>query len=331
MLPLPALPLLAFGLTALLLAIFLKSGWQRHLAMDQPNQRSLHSIAVPRVGGIAMVIGILVAWGQLSEISPVLMLMTTVLAVVSYIDDKRGLPVAVRLPIHAAVATLAVLSGIFGGAQGAWMAAALIVGIVWATNAYNFMDGADGLAGGMAIIGFSAYGAAALLTQAELVATLSLTLTAAAAAFLLFNFPPATVFMGDTGSICLGFLAAILGLQGWSAGTWPLWFPLLVFSPFLVDASVTLLRRVLRGERFWQAHRDHYYQRLIRSGWSHRRTALIEYAWMFGVAVSAVAGLSLNAGGQAAILAVWVTAYAFAMRRIDARWVRFVTPRADRP
>ena len=99
--------------------------------------------------------------------------------------------------------------------------------------------------------------------------------------------------MGDAGSIPLGFLSAALGILGWRAGHWPLWFPLLVFSPFVVDASLTLARRVLRGERFWQAHRSHYYQRLVQLGWGHRNTALAEYALM-----AACGGLALWALGQ---------------------------------
>lgn len=86
--------------------------------------------------------------------------------------------------------------------------------------------------------------------------------------------------MGDAGSTLFGFLAACLGLVGWQLGIWTLWFPGLVFSPFIVDATVTLLRRLLRGEKIWRPHREHYYQRLVLSGWGHRRTVLAEYAVM---------------------------------------------------
>jgi hypothetical protein len=97
--------------------------------------------------------------------------------------------------------------------------------------------------------------------------------------FLLLNFSPARVFMGDAGSVPLGFLAGGIGIAGWRTVSWPAWFPLLVFSPFVVDASVTLARRMfMRRERFWHPHREHYYQRLVRMGWSHRRLALTEYA-----------------------------------------------------
>jgi UDP-GlcNAc:undecaprenyl-phosphate/decaprenyl-phosphate GlcNAc-1-phosphate transferase len=129
--------------------------------------------------------------------------------------------------------------------------------------------------------------------------------------------------MGDGGSIPMGFLSASLGLLGWQQGLWPLWFPLLVFSPFVVDDSITLLRRMLRGERFWQAHREHYYQRLIRMGWGHRRTALTEYALMAGVIASALAALKLNPQYQSLILAGWTVFYGTVMVAIDVRWKRY--------
>jgi UDP-N-acetylmuramyl pentapeptide phosphotransferase/UDP-N-acetylglucosamine-1-phosphate transferase len=94
----------------------------------------------------------------------------------------------------------------------------------------------------------------------------------AAAVFLKANFHPARIFLGDVGSVPLGFLAGALGALGVYRDLVPVWFPFVVFAPFFVDATVTLLRRMLRGERFWQAHREHYYQRLVQMGWGHRRT-----------------------------------------------------------
>jgi len=155
--------------------------------------------------------------------------------------------------------------------------ALLILAVGWITNLYNFMDGSDGLAGGMSVIGFGAY---ALAAGASPLATVSLCIAAAAGAFLVFNFHPARIFLGDVGSIPLGFLAGALGLVGWRGDAWPLWFPLLVFAPFIADATVTLARRAARGERVWQAHREHYYQRLVRSRLGHRGTAALAYVAM---------------------------------------------------
>src|SRR5262249_56892173 len=124
----------------------------------------------------------------------------------------------------------------------------------------NLRDGSDGLAGGMALIGFGAYAVAANDAGHGALAGVSIAVAAASAAFLFFNFAPARIFMGDVGSVPLGFLAGTLGILGWREGAWPLWFPMLVFAPFACDATLTLIRRLLRRERVWEAHREHYYQ-----------------------------------------------------------------------
>ena len=150
------------------------------------------------------------------------------------------------------------------------------------------MDGSDGLAGGMTIFGFGFYGLAALFGENEIFAMMNFSISSAAIAFLFFNFYPARVFMGDAGSIPLGFLAAVLGILGWIDSLWPVWFPFLVFSPFIVDASVTLIKRGLYGKKIWQAHREHYYQQLVKRGFGHRSTALLWYILMSSVGASAV-------------------------------------------
>jgi UDP-N-acetylmuramyl pentapeptide phosphotransferase/UDP-N-acetylglucosamine-1-phosphate transferase len=196
----------------------------------------------------------------------------------------------------------------------------LVFAIAWSANAYNFMDGADGLAAGMAVFGFGAYALAAHLAGAGPLATLCASLAAAAAAFLPFNWHPARLFLGDVGAVPVGFLAGALGAQGWNEGCWPLWFPLLVFAPFLGDATLTLARRLWRRERIWQAHREHYYQRLVQLGFGHRRTALLEYAAMAGCAGIALAVLGQSAAVQAFAVAWAVVALLGAAVWIDYRW-----------
>ena len=129
--------------------------------------------------------------------------------------------------------------------------------------------------------------------------------------------------MGDVGSIPLGFLSGAFGVAGWQQGLWPLWFPLVVFAPFIVDASTTLACRMLRGERVWEAHRQHYYQRLILSGWSHRRTALAEYGLMLLCGAAALAGLQQSPAGRFALTFALALVIAVAMWAIDRRWKRF--------
>jgi UDP-N-acetylmuramyl pentapeptide phosphotransferase/UDP-N-acetylglucosamine-1-phosphate transferase len=199
----------------------------------------------------------------------------------------------------------------------------LWLAIAWTTNLYNFMDGSDGLAGGMAVIGFGTYASAAWIGGNVEFELLAWSIAAAAAGFLIFNFPPAKIFMGDVGSIPLGFLAGALGVAGWQRELWPLWFPLVVFAPFIVDASVTLVRRVLRGERVWEAHRQHYYQRLILSGWSHRRTAVSEYGLMLLCGAAALTGLQQPPAGQFALDFALALAIVAAMWAVDRRWKRF--------
>jgi UDP-N-acetylmuramyl pentapeptide phosphotransferase/UDP-N-acetylglucosamine-1-phosphate transferase len=182
------------------------------------------------------------------------------------------------------------------------------------------MDGSDGLAGGMALIGFSIYGAAAWLAGSAEFALVNFSIAAAAAAFLVFNFHPARIFLGDAGAVPLGFLAAALGMIGWLQRDWAWWFPVLVFAPFIADASVTLVRRLLRREKVWQAHRDHYYQKLVRLGWGHRKTALAEYGLMLASGLLALAALALPAAMQAVALAAAAGAYLLIMVSIERAW-----------
>ena len=200
--------------------------------------------------------------------------------------------------------------------------ALLIVAVVWITNLYNFMDGADGHAGGMSLLGFGTYALAALLAGDLPLATLCGAISAACVAFLIYNFYPARIFLGDVGSIPLGFLAAALGLIGWRNDDWPLWFPVLVFGPFIGDATLTLARRALRRERVWQAHREHYYQRLVRMGFGHRGTALISYAAMLVCAAAALFGRTAASAGQAAAFGGASLALAAFAVWIDLRWAR---------
>jgi UDP-N-acetylmuramyl pentapeptide phosphotransferase/UDP-N-acetylglucosamine-1-phosphate transferase len=176
-------------------------------------------------------------------------------------------------------------------------------------NLYNFMDGMDGFAGGMAVFGFGAMAVLGWQGGDAGFALANAAIAAAAAGFLLFNFPPARIFLGDVGSATLGLLAAALSLLGSQRGLFPLWVAWLAFSPFIVDATWTLLRRLVRGERVWQAHRSHHYQRLVLAGWSHRRTVSLSYVLMAACAATAVAGQGMNAGDQLRLLAAWAIIY----------------------
>jgi len=144
----------------------------------------------------------------------------------------------------------------------------------------------DGFAGGMAVIGFSTLAMLGWWVGDPVFAALNLVIAGAAAGFLVFNFPPARIFMGDTGSSTIGFLAAGMLLWAERRGVAPLWVSMLIFSPFVVDATVTLVRRFVRGEKVWKAHKSHYYQQLVQAGWGHRRTVLFEYLLMLFCAIA---------------------------------------------
>lgn len=299
---------------------------RRLLPVDRPNERSLHTVPVPRIGGMAIMavllpVALATIPGAVAWVAP-----AAVLALVSGVDDVRGLPVRVRFGVQGAVAAWAMSAAMTG--QPLWAVAIAWFLTVWMTNLYNFMDGSDGLAGGMAVFGFGTYAVAAGLAGDPAMAASCGTLAAGAAAFLLFNFNPARVFMGDAGSIPFGFLAAVFGVAGWQAGHWDPVFPALVFAPFVLDATVTLLRRLARGERIWQAHRTHYYQRVIQLGAGHRRTALVEYALMAGVSAAALLG---NLYGRTLPMAL-ACAGVFALIgwNIDRRWARRTVPDAGR-
>jgi UDP-N-acetylmuramyl pentapeptide phosphotransferase/UDP-N-acetylglucosamine-1-phosphate transferase len=143
----------------------------------------------------------------------------------------------------------------------------------------------------------------------QLILLLSLLVASAAAGFLWYNVPPALIFMGDVGSVPLGFLAAALAMMGVHDGLFDIWVPLLIFSPFIVDATVTLVRRLLRGEKIWRAHREHYYQRLVLAGWGHRRTVLAEYTLMLACGISAMVYVQISEPWRMTILLGWMGVY----------------------
>lgn len=308
-------PLCAFCICWLTLFFLMQRATR--LPMDHPNARSLHAIPTPRVGGIGIIVAISIASVliQSSVLWP-FMLGVLVLAMISLLDDYTSLSVHWRLLAHVVVAIACVL--MFPRISGASVLIASLA-IVWMTNLYNFMDGADGLAGGMTVIGFGALAVAAGWAGASDLAVFCAAIAAAALAFLRFNFPPAKIFMGDAGSIPLGFLAAVSGIYGVSQHYWPLLFPLMVFSPFILDASVTLVKRALRGEKIWRAHHEHYYQRLVRMGWSHKRMTLAAYALML---ICAGAGLFLiQKPGSASLLTVlWAALYLLIFISLEWRW-----------
>ncbi len=335
--PLWAAPVAAFVVAAWLCRRFLDRRSLFHL-LDHPNERSLHGAPVPRSGGLAIFAGIVV--GGLCVAYPLLTNLPTefwwvagavaLLVAVGFVDDVRSVSAKVRFGVHLLVASVLVWNGL-GLAMIAWPGGELAVpreiGVivtlaisVWLVNLYNFMDGMDGLAGGMALFGFTTLALLGWVRGAPEFALVNLVIAAASAGFLVSNFPPAAIFMGDAGSSLLGYLVAAIGFWGDVSGRVPLWATLLLFSPFLVDATYTLLRRMIRRELWWRPHRTHIYQRLVQAGWGHRRTLQAAYALMAALALStAAAVLFLPVAGQWSVLLFWLTAYAALIVTMERR------------
>lgn len=277
--------------------------------LDVPNARSSHQQPTPRGGGIAFVLsylaGIAVLWlagGIAGSQAAALLGSGALIALVGFLDDHGHIPARWRLLAHFAAAAwvLAWLGGIpplaLGGAEPLTlgMAGSLLGAfyLVWMLNLYNFMDGIDGIASVEAIC--AALGAAVLygLVGQSWHAAPALLLGAAVAGFLVWNLPPARIFMGDGGS---GFLGIVLGGLSLSAG-WvePTLFIgwLILLGVFVTDATTTLLRRLLRGEKAYEAHRSHAYQLATRRWKSHRRVTLsvltINVCWLLPIACAVV-------------------------------------------
>ncbi|HEY7060833.1 MAG TPA: glycosyltransferase family 4 protein [Chloroflexota bacterium] len=307
--------------------------------LDHPNERSLHSAPTPRGGGLAIVGGValgvalglaadaLLGWPHLTPFAAAsvgpgvwVLGMALLIAAVSFWDDRVGLAPGPRFAVHALAACGVVLGaglavravplpGVGTLPLGGLAAPLTIVALVWMANLYNFMDGMDGFAGGMAVLGFGFLALLAATGGHRFIALVAWLTASAAGGFLVFNVPPARIFLGDVGSVFLGFLAGALAVMGVNDGLFDPWVPLLIFSPFILDATTTLLRRLVRGERVWQAHREHYYQRLVLAGWTHRKTVLAEYALMLACGLSAVVYRHASDAARLAILATWAVVY----------------------
>jgi Fuc2NAc and GlcNAc transferase len=246
--------------------------------IDKPNARSSHQAPTPRGGGLAIVSSILLAallattpatrawWPPLLAALPI--------ALIGLLDDRYGMSAAVRLAVQL-VSAAAFMLWVDDGRDGAVNTAVMlmaILAIAWASNLFNFMDGIDGIAGAQALFMGLAGGWLLQPENPTLAALLWIT-AAASAGFLVWNWSPARIFMGDVGSAFLGFLIAAVAAESIVAGelSLPVW--LILWSVFLADSGVTLARRVLRGERWWTAHRSHAYQQLSRKLNSHARAS----------------------------------------------------------
>ncbi len=293
-----------------------------------PNLRSLHQRPVPRVGGLAIWAGTLPAFAVAAAWSPMEAVgwlpAWAALLLVSLCDDVRGLAIPIRLGTHGACALWFAYWIVPTGAAGLTTQVAQVFAagllVAWSLNLYNFMDGNDGLAVLMTIVGFAAYGIAG--TTSPTTSLVAFAVAFAALPFFFVNRPPARMFMGDVGAVPLGFLAATLGLAGVLQELWGAWFPVLVFLPFIADATLTLLRRAGRRERWWEGHRSHYYQRLHQLGAGHAGTLAVYAALILGTSVTAVVCARAAPEWGWRVLLVWCVVLALPFGAIDYHWAR---------
>lgn len=304
----------------------------RRALLDVPNERSSHSVPKPRGGGLAIAVVFVVGalslalLGRLEGTAAfVLAAGGALVAVVGWIDDRAGVSVRVRFAVHVAAVAL-VISGT--ASMGAlrmpgfpdlpWIQfAAAAFALVWLINLFNFMDGIDGLAGAEAVFVASGFvvclvldgqGGAGAATGAALLAGASF-------GFLTWNWPPARIFMGDVGSGFLGFALGGVALLAHRETGLNLWVPTILLAVFVTDATLTLVRRIGRGERWYAAHRSHAYQWLSRKYGAHRPVTMaivvVNLGWLLPLAILATR-LPAYAGQLAALaympllpLALW--------------------------
>jgi UDP-N-acetylmuramyl pentapeptide phosphotransferase/UDP-N-acetylglucosamine-1-phosphate transferase len=308
----------ALGLSAVLVPA-LERWARRRGVLDRPNARSSHSTPTPRLGGVGIVAalagGLIVVHHGLHPIPDAVALLAgaLVLAAMSLMDDLRSLSPMVRLAGQTAVAIwLVSMTHLADGVPG-WVPGAIvpaIIAIVWVlglVNAYNFMDGIDGLAGGQALVAGLGWAAIGALVRDPLVVATGLVLAGAVVPFLWLNWHPARIFMGDAGSAVLGLSFALVPLVAGQRHPHMLVIGSLLVWPFIFDTAFTLVRRLRRGENIVQAHRTHLYQRLVAAGLSHAQVTLV-YLGLAGAGVPGAALLALGhlqvAGGSGLLVVV---------------------------
>lgn len=255
--------------------------------LDIPIDRSSHTTPTPRGGGIGIVLSFLSGllllehFGKISENLTIAIEGGGVLiAIIGWMDDIRSLPARWRFLIHALAAIFAIywvggISEISLGTTRVFLGHLgyifTFIGILWMINLYNFMDGIDGLAGGEALTLGVAGSFLLVQSDAKDLSFVSWLLAGCSAGFLLLNWPPAKIFMGDVGSGFIGFCFSIIWIESAKVHSSYLWGWMILLSIFISDATFTLISRVLGKEKWYKAHKSHAYQRLVQLGWSHLR------------------------------------------------------------
>ena len=326
----------AAGVTTLVLTPVVRRLAIQHEYLDVPNDRSSHERPTPRVGGYAMLAGLVVgvwsadAWRDGAV--AVTLGGAIVLAILALVDDRRPLPRLLRLVLQIAVAGV-VAWGLGRAGAPRWPASPVVAWIAWTgalvwivglVNTYNFMDGLNGMAGVAAVVTGSLLAVLALRRGDLPAAALATSLAAAVAGFLPFNLLTGSTFLGDSGSTAMGLIFGALVLDASGPGVVPL-APALPLTPFVLDAGATVVRRALGGERFFTTrHRSHYYQRLQQQGWSHVAVAGLYGGLTLASATIALAFDGLSTGGRVVALLAILLGHAVVFACIEVGWSRQV-------
>jgi UDP-N-acetylmuramyl pentapeptide phosphotransferase/UDP-N-acetylglucosamine-1-phosphate transferase len=303
-------------------ACFVVKGIARRLRLvDVPNERSLHEVPVPRLGGVAILLSAGIVLAAANGVLPVLgqrdveawLIGASVIAALGFVDDVWRLPSLLRLLIQVAVVAgvlRAVLRpGSFEVASGLRVQvspdvalAPSVIFVVATTNIFNFMDGMDGLAATQTLAAGIALAAGAALAGQSDLTLIALVIAAAAGGFFVHNAPRASLFLGDAGSTVLGFTFGTLAILA-SMRPSPVPFAVvpLALSPFLLDGTFTILRRLRHGERIWRAHRTHLYQRAVATGLTHRDVLKVYVLWSAVAAAGAVLAVGRGLPGTLVI------------------------------
>ena len=273
----------AFG-TRLILWCAKRCGW-----VAMPNHRSSHKVPTPREGGLTIgavfFTGLVVLW--MLKIVPQPLALAFIggglmITIVSWFDDRRNVHVGIRLAVQfIAVAWALFFIGDMATMNIGWrlwhldfLTHLVPLGMVWMVNMYNFMDGIDGLAGSEALIVGGVAGGLLALSGSWDLALISWVLAAAAGGFLVFNWPPAKIFMSDVGSILIGFAFIVLAVASERSGAMPLLIWLILLMVFVVDASFTTIRRFIKGEKWFAGHHNFGFQQFLKRGLSHKQVTL---------------------------------------------------------
>ncbi len=262
----------------------------RNNVIDVPNERSSHVVPTPTGGGVAISLSIILSvfvfggdWIAYPSISLALGIGVIVIGIVGWIDIHKEVAVLTRAIIYLLVSITALILlggmselsfGLYHLGPG-WLASLLaIIGITWLVNLYNFMDGTDGLAAVQAL-STGLYGTVVFMSSDQIAASvICLTVFFSTLGFLVWNWAPAKIFMGDVGSCSIGFTFGVLAVYGEISGSVPVIIWLILLSIFISDASMTLMKRILSGETWYRAHNTHAYQRLVQLGMGHGRLAM---------------------------------------------------------